>query len=410
MNTTRYLTAKEAASALGVSRATLYAYVSRGLVRSEAVGGDKRARRYYAEDVTRLQQQKALRSNPRQAQQALHWGAPLIESQITLIAEGKLYYRGFDVAELAQKASIEEVAGLIWLGEQGKGDALFGQDKPLPHRSKEERLLSFGELPPMTRFQATLPLLALEDWAAYELSREMVAQTGARILQTMAGLAVNGELNEQGIVHTLQQGWVPEQPKAHELLNAALVLCADHEFNVSAFTARCVASAGSTPYEVVQAGLAALQGVKHGGQTKKVSAFLRTVHDLAGVRPTIREYLARGESIPGFGHKLYAMGDPRATLLLQMLSTQYRNASVLALGQQIITELYNITGKHPNIDFALVMLAQVLNLPPTAPLTLFALGRTIGWIGHAIEQYETNQLIRPRARYTGKVPSSGLVG
>ena len=405
MNTTRYFTAKEAAQALGVSRATLYAYVSRGLVRSEAVGSDKRARRYYAEDVKRLQQQKALRSNPRQAGQALHWGAPLIESQITLIADGKLYYRGLDVAELAQKASIEEVASLIWLGERRKGDSLFGQDKYLLDGSQEERLLSLGELPPMTRFQVMLPLLALEDWAAYELSREMVAQTGARILQTMAGFAVNGIVNE-GIVHTLLRGWGVEQPNAQNLLNAALVLCADHEFNVSAFTARCVASAGSTPYEVVQAGLAALQGVKHGGQTKKVTAFLRTVHDLSGIRPTIREYLARGEPIPGFGHKLYAMGDPRATILLQMLTTQYPNASVLALGQQIITELYNITGKHPNIDFALVMLAHVLNLPPSAPLTLFALGRTIGWIGHAIEQYENNELIRPRARYTGKVPSA----
>ncbi|MGB0387375.1 MAG: citrate synthase family protein [Ardenticatenaceae bacterium] len=428
MSTGRYLTAEEAARELGVSRATLYAYVSRGWVGSEAAGGDRRVRRYDGEDVRRLKERKALRRNPGEAQRALHWGAPLIESQITLIADGGLYYRGQEVALLARSHSVEQVASLIWTGEVNEG-GLFADRESLNARFDLDlgRLRgafpSFAALPPVTRFQTLLPLMAAEDLAAYDLRPEMVAQTGARILQTMAALAgdklpkilrfaQNDKKSRVGIAQTLQEGWGArfgegaDRGQVRELLNAALVLCADHELNVSSFTARCVASASSTPYQVVQAGLAALQGVKHGGRTRRVEAFLREVDTPAGARPAIANRLARGEAIPGFSHPLYPTRDPRASALLEMLSEQYPNAPILALGDNIIAEMVNLIGKPPNVDFALVMLTQLLNLPPGTALTLFALGRTIGWIGHAIEQYQTNRLIRPRARYTGKQPLS----
>src|SRR5262249_29294563 len=113
----QYLTAQEATKELGVSAATLYAYVSRGLIRSEPVDGKKRVRRYHREDLQRLKERKELRRNPAKlAEQALHWGAPVLESAITLIANGRLYYRGHDVLSLAATRAVEEVAGLILLG------------------------------------------------------------------------------------------------------------------------------------------------------------------------------------------------------------------------------------------------------------------------------------------------------
>src|SRR5262245_52724336 len=113
----QYLTAREATAQLGVSAATLYAYVSRGLIRSEPTDGKKRVRRYHREDIQRLKERKELRRNPAKlAEQALHWGAPVLESSITLIANGRLYYRGHDVLTLAATQTVEEVAGLIWLG------------------------------------------------------------------------------------------------------------------------------------------------------------------------------------------------------------------------------------------------------------------------------------------------------
>src|SRR5262245_21938457 len=114
----QYLTAPEAAAALGVSAATLYAYVSRGLIRSEPTDGSKRVRRYHREDVQRLKDRKELRRNPTKlAERALHWGVPVMESSLTLIADGRLYYRGHDVLTLAKTHTVEEVATLIWLGD-----------------------------------------------------------------------------------------------------------------------------------------------------------------------------------------------------------------------------------------------------------------------------------------------------
>ena len=110
---------------------------------------------------------------------------------------------------------------------------------------------------------------------------------------------------DETVARALQRAWVPEDPRGATLLNRALVLCADHELNVSSFTARCVASAGATPYAVVVAGLAALGGVKHGGNTERVEAFLAESEAAGGAREAIASRLRRGEAVPGFGHPLY---------------------------------------------------------------------------------------------------------
>jgi citrate synthase len=190
------------------------------------------------------------------------------------------------------------------------------------------------------------------------------------------------------------------------LLNAALILCADHELNVSSFTARCVASAGSTPYAVVVAGLAALQGMRHGGLTLQAEVFLKEIETPRRAPLVIANRLKRGERLPGFGHPLYPDGDPRGKALLELLGQIYPNSPATALARAVVTEMQQVLEQYPTIDFGLAALALALELPPGAALALFALGRTIGWIGHAIEQYQKEQLIRPRARYTGQLPVS----
>jgi citrate synthase len=127
----RYLGAAQAAEELGVSQATLYAYVSRGMVRSEAVEGKRRNRRYRAEDIRRLKERKERRRDPDGvAEGALHWGTPVLESGITLVDEGRLYYRGRDVLDLAGNESIEEVAALIWTGDEAMAPTLFPSGRP----------------------------------------------------------------------------------------------------------------------------------------------------------------------------------------------------------------------------------------------------------------------------------------
>jgi citrate synthase len=114
--------------------------------------------------------------------------------------------------------------------------------------------------------------------------------------------------------------------------------------------------------------------------------------------------LKHGDEIPGFGHKLYPEGDPRARALLQMMLEKMSRSSALALSNAVIQKTRALIAEEPNSDFALAVLARLLNLPEGYGLGIFALGRTIGWLAHAIEQYQSGRLIRPRARYVGVMP------
>jgi citrate synthase len=401
-----HLTATEAARALGISRATLYAYVSRGLVRSEAVDNAKRNRRYRADDIRTLKQRKDVRRNPGKAiEGALHWGEPIMESAITLIADGRTYYRGHDVVTLTASRTIEEVAALIWTGDFAAATKLFESPTRIPPRclaiSKH-----LSDIPTVEALQILIPVAAADDILACDLRPEAVARTGARILQLVSAFA-SGNRKGKSIAQALQAAWVPLKPKAAQLINTGLILCADHELNVSSFTGRCVASAGSTPYAVVMGGLAALQGVKHGRASERIEAFLQEARTPEGLRRAMAAHLKRGDRIPGFGHPLYPEGDPRGREILQLVSSIFPESPAVMLATAATEEAMRLIGERPTIDFGLVIAARALGLPPDGATTLFAIGRTVGWIGQAIEQYQRDRIIRPRARYIGELPGQG---
>jgi citrate synthase len=205
-------------------------------------------------------------------------------------------------------------------------------------------------------------------------------------------------------------------PEGERLLHGALVLCADHELNVSSFTARCVASAGSSPYEAVAAALGALRGFRHGGYSDRVEEMLSElgVHRvIEGPLPRheivrlVEERLQRGERIPGFGHPLYPEGDPRWPVLIELVERAFPGSPSVAAAREFAAEVERLIGQRPTIDFALATLSLQLGLGPGGAFTVFALGRTAGWIGHVIEEYARATLIRPRARYTGPAPEGG---
>lgn len=409
----RYLTAREAADELGISLDTLYVYVSRGMLRSEALDEQKRRRRYPIEDVQRLKRRKTEYRHPdKVAAGAMQAGTPVMESAITLLTDDRFYYRGYDALTLATTHSVEQVASLIWTGEFANAEALFQGTSPEPMLARYRDIRPhLSRLTPLEAFQVCLPLAALDDIAAYDLRPEAVAQTGTRIVQLMATVAAGHEEISPGIAATLRRGWAPDDEQAIALLTAALILCADQELNVTSFTARCVASAGSMPYAVVCAGLSALQGVKHAGQTERIEAFLRETDSPKNIRASITSLLKRGEPIPGFGEVVpgfgptfYPTGDPRGRLLLDLTARAYPDAPFVLLAQRVAEETSTLLGDHPTVFFGLVTLAGALRLSPGGAIALFALGRTIGWIGHSIEQYQTDQVIRPRARYIGPPP------
>jgi citrate synthase len=399
INPMSWLDAKEATKLLAVNHATLYAYVSRGYIRSEAVPGKPRGKRYSREDVERLRMRAEERRNPEKAaQHALRWGVPILESSITLIADGKLYYRGHDVAELARERSLEEVASLVWTGTYVA--EIF--DTPL-------HVVSGGaathDLPFINRAQSILPLVAARDPLAFDLRPRAVAQTGWRIINLLTSVAAETRELEPAIDQTLAKAWVPRSTRAADAIRAALIVCADHELNVSAFTARCIASACSNPYAAVLGGLAALEGAKHGGATARIEALFEELRRARDLRKSLSDRLRRGDRIEGFGHPLYPDGDPRAALLLDLLGERFPKSKELAFAHALAAAGQRVLGEQPTIDFALVALCRVLALPPGTPLTLFAIGRTIGWVAHAIEQYAQDSMIRPRARYVGEKPA-----
>lgn len=394
-----WIGAAEAAGLLGVSRATLYAYVSRGYVRSQSTTSSTRERGYSREDVERIRRRTEARRNPdHAAARALQWGMPILESSITLIDGGRLYYRGHDAAGLARSRTLEEVAALIWRGQFDAAPAAAPARPGAP-----ERLPGRG-LPFVARAQCALAAAASQDPLAFDPRPENVARCGWRILHLLTAVAPPSAAPASSIDQTLARAW-GIKGRGVDVVRAALILCADHELNVSSFTARCVASAGSNPYAAVIAGLAALEGTKHGGAGARVESMLGSMRRAGQLRNAVAARLRRGEPIEGFGHPLYADGDPRARALLDLLRRHYAKSSELEFILAFVDASAAAVRDKPNIDFALAAVARVLRLPPGSPLTLFAIGRTIGWIGHAMEQYALGQLIRPRAKYVGVVPT-----
>jgi citrate synthase len=392
INMTTHLDASRAAARLGVGRATLYAYVSRGQIRSRAVPG-QRTREYSEEDIERLAQQKAGRRDPGSvARRALAIdGLPVLSSSLTLIESGRLYYRGQDAIALSREARFEAVAALLWGGPVVAA--------PEPFRPTRTAQRALAALHFAAAGQCHLATVQARDRSAYDLSPTGVRRSGARILSELAALACGFRPQRPSTAENLAVAWGLRGRSAHRALDAALTLCADHELNVSAFTARAIASAGATPYMAVSGALAALSGHRHGGMAERVLELLR---DTADPEWVIAERLRRGETVAGFGHPLYPDGDPRALRLLELCpkgSERLRMLRFAAAAERLLEQ-------RPNLDFGLVALSRSLDLPRQAPFVLFSLGRSAGWIAHAIEQYETGQLIRPRARYTGLAPST----
>jgi citrate synthase len=205
------------------------------------------------------------------------------------------------------------------------------------------------------------------------------------------------------IAESLRRAWTPKRDVT-ALLQAMLILYADNGLSPSTFAARCVASAGSTPYDVVTAGLAALQGSKHGGASERAEALLHEAGTPGGARRAVAARLRRGDEMPGFGHPSYPAGDPRAALLLQLAAEHCPRSAAVTVAKRVVDAVREMVNQEPNVDFGVVTLCRALELPAAAPLMLLGLGRTAGWIAHALEQYEEGRVIRPRARYAGEPP------
>jgi citrate synthase len=354
--------AEEASARLGISRASLYAYVSRGLIRSFSSPHDPRQRLYSADDVETLVERKARFRRPAvAAATALDWGLPVLETSITRIKDGWPFYRDRDAVALARTATLEDTTRLL-IG------ALDEEAFRLPSRLPDP--LPGPAFGPHAFVAQAIRLLSAP------APRETRAAEVSAILRLMTAATSGADPGTDPIHRHLAAAW-NAPASASDAIRRALVLCADHELSSSAFAVRVTASTGATLRNGVIAGLAALSGPYHGGMTERVRAFLDD---------------PRKQSYPGFRHPLYPDGDPRGPALLE-------GVPLLASDATTLRAIESATGEKPSIDTALVMLERAYGLPVGAAFTLFAVGRTAGWLAHAIEQRGQSTLIRPRARY-----------
>jgi citrate synthase len=391
-----YLSAREASAELAISQATLYAYVSRGLIRSEP-SPDSRSHRYRAEDVRGLKERRVPSPEPRGLRN-FDADLPVMDSAIATITEDGPIYRGVNCVDLAEKDTLEHTATLLW--DVAALDP-FAADN-CPHVSDEMRAIAEAarRAAPIDRTIAVLALAASADPGAFTRAPDGRAMVGARILRLVVATMLNTTPSPEPLHLQIAGAWAGDHKHAPDLIRRALVLLADHELNASTFTVRCAASTGLNLYDALIAGLAALKGPKHGGAGVLASHLVRTLID-NDVAPVIRERVALGERFAGFGHGVYKHGDPRAHALLQALS---RSGAARKLTLEIPERIAEATGEFVNIDYALAVLVHTLGLVPGNELVLFAMARTVGWIAHACEQLRHGGLIRPRARYIGPVP------
>ncbi|KVR01390.1 citrate/2-methylcitrate synthase [Burkholderia ubonensis] len=386
------LSAPEAADVLGVSVSTLYAYVSRGLLRS-LPDGDSKRRRYDADEVRLLARRRAdAKRAGGVAERSLDWGVPVLESRITQIADGRLFYRGADATVLAADATLEATAARLWdcpparlaaaPAATGGFDAAQWQDWARP----------WAHLAPLERTLVLLPAAAASIPRIRAQGRDAQLDTAALLLRVATAALAGIAPGDAPLHRQLADAWQVRGRGEADLLRRALVLCADHELNPSTFAVRCIASTGSHLFGAIAGGLAALAGPRHGGETFRAGTLL----DEAARAADPDRYLAFR-----LAHDERTAGDPRAQALLGALQAAAPDRPALRAAFALAARVEAATGQRPTIDFALAALERTLALPDGAAFTLFAAGRTAGWIAHALEQYADGKLIRPRARYVG---------
>jgi citrate synthase len=382
------------------------------MVRS--VGGEgRKARLYVRSDLERLRARSdAHRGHAPVAAGALRWGEPVLDSAISGIGEGGPIYRGYPAVQLAvEGVSFEAAAELLWTG------ALPAAAPRLewPRSAWGVDLRAFSALvpagsAPVAAMAALVPVLAAGDPGRFgsspgaELARArlLIRHLAASFALPHAPRRAAEALESPTVAEVACAALgLPRRSAIREAVDRALVLCADHELNASAFAARIAGSAGCDLYACVLAALAVVQGPEHGGACDRIEALLVEAARPERAAATVRERARRGEGLPGFNHRLYPRGDPRAPPLLAAAEALAPRSSGVRIMVALGEAMRELGHPGPSVDAALVALTSALKLPPGSAVGLFALGRSAGWIAHALEQRTAGYLLRPRARYVG---------
>jgi citrate synthase len=396
-----FLPTAAAAAFLGVQPRTLYAYASRGLVGRVQVG----QRSHYARaDLERWKARHDARAGHGPvAAAALHWGEPVLATRIAAVGPGGPAYRGRSAVQLAQASTpFVDVCQLLWTGALGAPPIAA----PPPAAPSAGRSSAPAADPIVRLMNVALRGLARSS-APFGLAPDAEIARARQLVLAFAGAAGPSRRRAPATMDPARRLLAsfdrPATPAHLRLVNATLVLCADHELNASTFAARVAASTGADLQACLLAALATFLGPRHGAASRQVETLLDEVPGPARALHVVRARTSAGQGMPGFGHPLYPEGDPRATALFALArATQRRPGTRLRTLDAIVAASARVRGERPNIDAALVAVALAIGLPRGASAALFAVGRTAGWVAHVLEQRTSPAVLRPRARYIGE--------
>jgi len=338
--------------------------------------------------------------------------------------KGILAYRGYNIHDLAEQSTFEEVVYLLWYGRLPKRDELdklsaeLAANREVPPEVIELMRMFPRSAVPMDALRTAISALAFYDPDQGHNSLEANQRKALRVTAQMATLVAafdrirNGrELlkSKKDLSHAanflyLLNGKEPNEVEARAL-DIALILHADHEFNASTFAARVTAATLSDMYADITSAMGTLAGPLHGGANEQVMRMLLEAGTPEGAEKYVRDALAAKKKIMGFGHRVYTTEDPRATHLRRMsreIGERQGNTKWFEMSR-CVEELVKREKKlNANVDFYSASTYYMLGIPIDLFTPVFAISRISGWTAHVLEQYANNRLIRPRAEYTGE--------
>ena len=353
-------------------------------------------------------------------------------------AAGRLYYRGYEIGDLAGAVPFEEVTSLLWFGELPTPAAAptfrarLAEGRPLPVPVVDLLRTLPRDSHPLDVLRTAVSFAALLDADAAASDPEANLRKAFRLMTLIPAVVAAWHRIRTGrepvtIVRAdshaawflaMLEGQAPSADVAR-VMDLALTLHADHEFNASTFAARVAVATRADLHAAIVAAIATLKGPSHGGANEDVLLMLREIGDPAkaegfvearlGTRGTLsRQQRTDPKSrVPGFGHRVYRVDDARARVLRGMAKSMAEATGrqrLFEVAERVYDTMRASTPLPVNVDFFSAVVYDALNIPPDLCTSIFAIGRVAGWCAHAMEQYADNRLIRPRADYTGPQP------
>jgi len=353
-------------------------------------------------------------------------GVVLDETRIAFIDgdEGKLVYRGYNIHDLATRATFEETSYLLLYGVLPTRDQLRAFDRELKAaRAIPESVVRIIDdvkaAHPMDILRTAVSAIVALDESEHEARVDVALPVGVRLISQVATIVAT--------MHRLRNGLEPVAPREDlghaanflymmfgrepapedaKIIDLDLVLHAEHSSNASTFAARVAAGTGADIGSAIVAAIATLKGPFHGGAAEAVQKTVEEIGDPERAIDYVKEQIEAGEKVMGFGHRVYKTEDPRARELRGVardLGHKKGNDTWFQILQQIekAMEPYRPKGIYPNVDFYAGAVYSLLGIPDEQFIPMFAVGRMPGWVAHVLEQFEDNVLIRPLLEYTG---------